>query len=146
MEFQLNYVAVLVAVVVNFFIGFLWYSVLFGKAWAKELGFDMSVKPAVGQMAKGMIFMVIGNFFMAYVFAHNIEAWTFVPGMDEMSVAVKILNAACFTWLGFYMPIDLSRVAWEKSFLEILLYKHRLSPYDAASGCNDFYGNVIRAK
>jgi len=115
MEFQINYVAVLVAVVANFFLGFLWYTPLFGKAWAKEMGFDMSVKATGGQMAKGLIFMVIGNFFMAYVFAHNIEAWSFVPDMDQMSANIKILNAAVFTWLGFYVPIDLSRVAWEKS-------------------------------
>ena len=76
---------------------------------------QMSVKATGGQMAKGLIFMVIGNFFMAYVFAHNIEAWSFVPDMDQMSANIKILNAAVFTWLGFYVPIDLSRVAWEKS-------------------------------
>ena len=37
-------VAVLIAVVANFILGFLWYTPLFGKAWAKEMGFDMSGK------------------------------------------------------------------------------------------------------
>jgi hypothetical protein len=115
MEFQINYVAVLVALVANFFLGFLWYTPLFGKAWAKEMGFDMTVKPTGGQMAKGMGFMIIGTFLMAYVFAHNIEAWSFVPGMNDMPVVGRILNAAVFTWLGFYMPVDLNRVAWEKA-------------------------------
>lgn len=111
---HINMVAVLVAVVANFVLGFIWYTPLFGNAWAKEMGFDTSVKPAGGEIAKGMIFMVIGNFFLAYVFAHNIAAWNYVPGMDEMSPALKIVNSTVFTWLGFYLPVDLSAVAWEK--------------------------------
>ena len=112
-EMNINMVAILVAVVANFILGFLWYTPLFGKAWAKEMGFDTSVKPAGGQIAKGMIFMVIGNFFLAYVFAHNIAAWNYVPGMDAMSPGIKIMNSTVFTWLGFYLPVDLSTVAWE---------------------------------
>lgn len=111
---HINMVAVLVAVVANFVLGFIWYTPLFGNAWAKEMGFDTSVKPAGGEIAKGMIFMVIGNFFLAYVFAHNIAAWNYVPGMDQMSPALKIVNSTVFTWLGFYLPVDLSAVAWEK--------------------------------
>ena len=114
-QLPISMTAILIAVVANFILGFLWYTPLFGKAWAKEMGFDMSVKPPAGVMARGMIFMLIGNFFMAYVFAHNNAAWSFVPGMDVMSPVVKILNASVFTWLGFYLPSDLTRVAWERS-------------------------------
>ena len=114
MELQINYVAILVAVVANFILGFIWYTPLFGKAWGREMGFDMTVKPSGGELAKGMIFMVIGNFLMAYVFAHNMAAWKFVPGMDQMPAIGTILNSAIFTWLGFYLPVDLGAVAWEK--------------------------------
>lgn len=114
MEIQINYLAIAVAVVANFVLGFLWYTPLFGKAWAKENGFDTSVKPASGELAKGMISMVIGNFLMAYVFAHNIAAWSFVPGMNEAPLVANILSSAIFTWLGFYVPVDLSTVAWER--------------------------------
>ena|SRR5580704_2819508 len=114
MEVHINMMAVLVAVVANFILGFIWYTPLFGKAWAKENGFDPSVKPTGGQMAKGMIFMLIGNFFLAFVFAHNIAAWGYVPGAKEMSVVSNVMSSTIFTWLGFYLPIDLSTVAWEK--------------------------------
>ncbi len=113
MEMHVNMMAILVAVVANFIFGFVWYTPLFGKAWAKEMGFDTSVKPPAGAMIKGMSFMVIGNFLMAYVFAHNMMAWTYVPGANEMSSTVVIMNSAIFTWLGFYLPIDLGTVAWE---------------------------------
>ncbi|HEX5170179.1 MAG TPA: DUF1761 domain-containing protein [Cyclobacteriaceae bacterium] len=114
-EMHINLTAVLVAVVANFFLGFIWYTPLFGKAWAKEMGIVMDRKPTGGEMAKGLIFMLIGNFFMAYVFAHNNAAWSYVPGTNEMSTAAIVMNATFFTWLGFYLPVDLSRVAWEKS-------------------------------
>jgi len=111
---QINYMAVLVAVAANFFLGFLWYTPLFGKAWAREHGFDTSMKPRSGELARGMIFMVIGNFFMAYVFAHNNAAWSFVPGADTMSTTESILSASVFTWMGFYLPVDIGVVTWER--------------------------------
>ena len=65
-------------------------------------------------MAKGMVFMVVGNFLMAYVFAHNMVAWSFVPGMDQMPKVGSVMNSAIFTWLGFYLPVDIGIVTWEK--------------------------------
>ena len=113
-ELPINYLAILVAVVANFILGFLWYTPLFGNAWAKEMGFDTTVKPSGGEMAKGMVFMVVGNFLMAYVFAHNMVAWSFVPGMDQMPKVGSVMNSAIFTWLGFYLPVDIGIVTWEK--------------------------------
>ena len=113
-ELPINYPAILVAVVANFILGFLWYTPLFGNAWAKEMGFDTTVKPSGGEMAKGMVFMVVGNFLMAYVFAHNMVAWSFVPGMDQMPKVGSVMNSAIFTWLGFYLPVDIGIVTWEK--------------------------------
>jgi len=115
MDIQINYLAVVVATVANFFFGFLWYTPLFGKAWAKELGLNPTGPPPAGALAKGMIMGLIGQFLMAYVFAHNNAAWSFVPGMSETPVVAKILSAAIFTWLGFYLPVDLNRVAWENA-------------------------------
>ncbi len=106
--------AILIAVVANFILGFIWYTPLFGKTWAREMGFDTSVKPASGELAKGMIFMVIGNFFLAYVLAHNIAAWSYVPGIKEMPAFSNIMSSTIFTWLGFYLPVDIGVVTWEK--------------------------------
>jgi len=110
---HVNYLAIVIATVANFFFGFLWYTPLFGKAWAKELGIVMPGKPPAGALAKGLIMNLIGNFLMAYVFAHNNAAWSFVPGMDQASTGSIIMSSAIFTWLGFYVPTDLNTVAWE---------------------------------
>ena len=116
---QINMVAVLVAVVANFVFGALWYMPLFGKAWAREMNIDMTgPKPPASVMIKGMTIMVIGNFLMAYVFAHNIAAWNPVTWGHSLpanySAMAMASAAAFFTWIGFYVPQDLSRIAWEK--------------------------------
>lgn len=114
MELKINILAILVAVVVNFIIGFIWYTPLFGKAWGKEMGYDPDMKPETSVLLKGMTFMVIGNFLFAWVFAHNIAAWSFVPGMEEMGQMQSALSAAIFTWIGFYLPSHLGATVWEK--------------------------------
>ena len=115
MELKINMLAILVAVVVNFILGFIWYTPLFGKAWGKEMGYDPNEKPEKSAMIKGMLFMVIGNFLFAYVFAHNIAAWTFVPGITELVDVTNAMMAAIFTWLGFYLPGQLGATVWEKN-------------------------------
>ena len=106
--------AIAIAVVANFVLGFIWYTPLFGKVWGREMGYDPNMKPPSSELMKGMFFMVIGNFLMAYVFAHNMAAWSFVPGISEMSAAQNACMAAVFTWLGFYLPGDLGSTAWER--------------------------------
>ena len=113
MELKINMLAILVAVVVNFVIGFIWFTPLFGKIWGKEMGFDPNMKPDKKVMIKGMVFMIIGNFLFAWVFAHNIAAWMFVPGMKEMSPLTNGVMSAVFTWLGFYFPGHLGSTVWE---------------------------------
>lgn len=113
---HLNILAIIITVIANFFLGFLWYTPLFGKAWAKEMKFDMSQKPPASAMVKGMVIMVIGNFFMAWVFSHNIAVWnpeTWGLGPSPMPKSASAIMAGVFTWMGFYLPIDLNTIAWE---------------------------------
>jgi MFS family permease len=114
MELKINIVAILVAVVVNFVLGFIWFTPLFGKIWGKEMGYDPNMKPDKKVMFKGMAFMIIGNFLFAWVFAHNIAAWLFVPGIKEMSTSTNAIMSAVFTWLGFYFPGHLGATVWER--------------------------------
>jgi hypothetical protein len=113
MELKINMLAILLAVVVNFVVGFIWFTPLFGKIWGKEMGFDPNMKPDKKVMFKGMVFMIIGNFLFAWVFANNIAAWMFVPGIKEMSPLSNALMSAIFTWLGFYFPGHLGATVWE---------------------------------
>ena len=129
-QLQVSIAAVLVAVVVNFILGFIWFTPLFGKAWAKEMGMDPNEKPDRGVMMKGMLFMVIGNFLFAFVLAHDIAAWGFVPGTSDMGPIGIILNSSIFTWLGFYVPGRLGATVWEKRSWKLTAIN---SGYDLAS-------------
>ncbi|MFT6866197.1 MAG: hypothetical protein ACJA08_001026 [Cyclobacteriaceae bacterium] len=115
-EININMMAILIVVVANFIFGFLWYTPIFGKLWAKEMGFDPNQKPQTGAMIKGMVFMVIGNFLFAWVLANNMSVWNPVTwGLppSDMSPMANASMAAVFTWLGFYLPVDIGAVTWE---------------------------------
>ncbi len=118
MEFNINIAAVLVAVAANFILGFIWYTPLFGKTWGKEMGYDTTVKPdgkvMAKVMAKGMAFMVIGNFLLAWVLAWTLAGWQFIPGAEKISPLMNAMNSSFFLWLGFYVPVHLGAIVWEK--------------------------------
>lgn len=113
--FQINVIAVLVAVVANFILGFVWYTALFGKPWMKEMGYDPNMRHDGKTMAKGMALMVIGNFLFAWVLAFYLAGWRLLPGGPaEFGALAFALNSALSVWIGFFLPVHLSRVVWEK--------------------------------
>jgi len=114
-----NMTGILIAVVASFVFGWIWYGPLFGKAWAKELGMSMDQKPSTGFMIKGMIIMLIGCFLTAWVLGSDGMAWRFVPGMQDASAIKFGFMGGFFTWLGFYLPQHLSRLAWESKSMKL---------------------------
>ena len=118
-QIKINFLAIFIAVAANFILGALWYMPLFGKIWAKEMNFDTSNKPKMSDMMKGMISMLVGNFLFAWVLAHNIAAWSFVPGTETLSPTANILMSAIFTWMGFFLPVDLGAIFWEKKSFKL---------------------------
>ena len=125
-ELNISMMAIGIAVVANFVLGFLWYTPVFGKIWGREMGYDPNPseeekKTMMGSMMKGMVVMLIGNFFLAYVLSHNIAAWDFVPGMEDMGKTGQLLNTALFTWLGFFLPTDAGTIFWEKRSVKLFL-------------------------
>ncbi len=119
MEFKINFAAVLVAVVVNFIFGFIWYTPLFGKIWGKEMGYDPNIKPDNTTMIRGLSFAAIGNFLFAWVLAWTLVGWQFIPGAEKISPLMNAMNSSFFLWLGFYVPVHLNGVAWEKKSWKI---------------------------
>lgn len=114
---HINFLAIAIAVIAHFVLGFIWYTPLFGKAWAKELGMPRDAKPPVSLLIKGMLLNVIGNFLFAWVFYHQMSVWMpetwGLPSIPEMTRNGMAFAAAMFTWLGYFVPIDLNSVAWE---------------------------------
>ena len=116
-EIQPNLPAVAIAVALNFFLGYVWYTPLFGKTWARELGLPADQPAKGGALAKGLLANVTGCFLIALVLGNNISAWTpSTWGIADATVSPisRALQAAFFTWLGFFVPPLLNGLAWEK--------------------------------
>jgi hypothetical protein len=116
--------AILVGILFNMVLGFIWYGPLFGKAWAKAAGVDMSNKPPTAQMVKSMLIMLVGAFLMIYCLSYNVEAWRTVmlgmhaagqmPGMDAKNIPIALaINSGAWTTVGYIVPLLLNQVAFE---------------------------------
>ena len=112
---EINVLAVLLATVAIFIIGMAWYAKLFVKPWAKEMGYDLNMRPSGRMMARNIALSVVGNFLFAWVFAFYLAGWRLLPGNpSELGTLAFALNSALSAWIGFFLPINLSRVVWEK--------------------------------
>lgn len=96
---------------------YVWYTPLFGKAWAKKMGFDPSEQPATPALIKSLLLTVLSVFLIALVLANNMAVWTpstwGIAGKDLPKYA-QALQAGIFTWMGFFLSNLLLGVAWEK--------------------------------
>jgi Protein of unknown function (DUF1761) len=113
---DINFIAIGIAVVANFFIGFVWYGPLFGKAWNRALGRAEDHAAQGGALAAGLVANVVGAFLIAFVLANNIGAWTPSSwGIKEAAYGPlsQALQAAFFTWLGFIVPPLVNGIVWE---------------------------------
>lgn len=111
----INYYAILSCVIAGMVFGFLWYGPVFGKIWAKGMGMSTD-KPDSKTMTRAMILQVIGLFLVSYVLAHTGQVWrpsVWGVGVDESSNLMWAFMSTFFTWLGFYLPMQFSKVAWE---------------------------------
>ena len=115
---DVNWIAVVIAMVVNIVLGFLWYSPKLptGKIWMRGVGLSEDHKPTPKQLGVAMTLMVLGSFFMMFVFHHTNLAYRDAYRLDEAAYSLTILDGvmgAVFTWLGFYVPVLWGSVAWE---------------------------------
>jgi Protein of unknown function (DUF1761) len=119
---QINVIAVLVATVASFILSMLWYAKLFMKPWAKEMGYDLNMRPSGKVMARNIALSLIGNFLFAWVFAFYLAGWRLLPGNPgEFGALAFGLNSALSAWIGFFLPMHLSRVVWEKHSWKLFL-------------------------
>lgn len=116
-DIPFNATALLAATVIGFFLSYIWYTPLFGKAWAKEMGFDPAEQPAMSALIKSLLLTVLSVFLISLVLANNMAVWTpstwGIAGKDLPKYAQALL-AGIFTWMGFFLSNLLLGVAWEK--------------------------------
>jgi hypothetical protein len=116
-EIAVNGWAVVVAVAACFALGSLWYGPLFGKAWAREVGFAEGWRPASGAVVRAVLLNLVGTFLAAFVLHHFVAVWRpstwgWQGGVDAAPVYYAVSGAG-FAWLGFVVPGLLDRVGFE---------------------------------
>ena len=104
-----SYVAVLLGGIAFFVLGAVWYSFLFQKAWAADMGIDMSggpAKPPVGPLA--------GTFVVSLIVAYVVEFWVRDQDLGYglcRGALVGLAMAAVVAQNGFFDPRP-NRLTW----------------------------------
>ncbi len=108
----INYLSVLIAAVVSFLLGGLWYNLLFGKTWERL----NRVKMGVGKPRWALL---LANFVIALIIA-----WTLAHTLIYAGAVTLIdgLFVTFFTWLGYFAVTTLGAFLWQgKPFRSYLI-------------------------
>jgi len=102
---EVNYLAVIVAVVVSMVVGFVWYSpFLLGNQWRKERGFTADEwKKAQKEAGKWYAVSAIFALITAYVLYHVMVMSMNFFDYPKLQTG---LTSAFWMWLGFVMPVQ----------------------------------------
>ena len=101
----INYIAILVASVVQFIIGAIWYTPVFGKLWGKIHGFDMHNPEVQKDMQKKMLPLLVVQFITTIVTTIVLAIFiAFLP------TSWNVYALAGFFWIGFVIPTQVSAV------------------------------------
>jgi hypothetical protein len=107
----INFIAVLLAALASFAIGWVWYSALFGKTWRRLAGLSLEDMKSMEMSPLGAsIGGILTALLMAYVLAHGIEfgnAYLNTGGIEGG------LQGAFWYWLGFAVPLTAGVYLWE---------------------------------
>lgn len=91
-EPTINYWAVLVAALAYWFLGAIWFTALFGKAWMAASG------TATEDIKKGAGLAYLGSFFMMFILGIVMSYWVDYYGAADFTSGAK---AGFWVWLGF---------------------------------------------
>ncbi len=100
---QINYLAIIIATVLQFITGALWFGLLFGKQWGEMHGFDKLSKEVQQKMQKEM-----GPFYGLQILMTLIT--TTVLAIFVANTSWNPFALAAFCWMGFVFPTEVSSV------------------------------------
>ncbi|MBN2134481.1 MAG: DUF1761 domain-containing protein [Acidobacteria bacterium] len=106
---KIPFLAIFLCGVVNLFMGFLWYNLLFLKPWKDEMKWTKKEEEAAQKKAiQSMVLSFIGSLIMGFILA-NLFA-----GLGIISIP-KALLAALLIWIGFEAISRLNAVLFERA-------------------------------
>ena len=102
---DLNYTAILVASVLQFIVGAIWYTPIFGRTWGKIHDFGNHTPEEQAQMKKNVWKLLLPQFLSTVV-----TTVVFSVLLMGMPSDWNIYGLAFFFWLGFMVPVQVSAV------------------------------------
>ena len=115
MTTDLNYLAVLVAALVFFLVGGVWYAAVFGKPWQNALSLnpDDTVR-AQQDFPKALAVWFLSGLIISFVLAN------FARALGAASFGSGVM-VGFWAWLGFALPLNLNSLAFEKRSPHVFL-------------------------
>ncbi len=113
--------SILVGAVVAFAFGALWFTVLFGRTWAKLMGFTadkMTAEEQAEAKKMGMTVPLILNFITNVIFV-SVVSYLF-PQLLAISF-YEFLKVLLIIWLGFSFPIYANSAIWERKSWKLVV-------------------------
>jgi len=111
---HVNYLAVLVAAITVFVLGWLWYSpFLFYKPWMRARGIDPAVAMAGAKMPAGkLVIELVRCIVLAYVIARFVALLGITSWMGAVHFGVML-------WIGFPVILLVGSVLWENTPVKV---------------------------
>jgi hypothetical protein len=117
----INVVAVLASTIAGAILGFTWYGVLFVRPWAREMEHAPDETGAGKRLTANLGITMIANLLFAWVLAFYLAGWKFIPGTAELGTLSFAINSALSVWIGFLLPVQLSRAVFERRSWRVFL-------------------------
>jgi len=115
MTTDLNYLAILVAALVFFVVGGVWYAGIFGKAWQRALNLNPDETARAQQdFAKALAVWFLSGLLISFVLSNLARAL----GAASFGSGVMV---GFWAWLGFALPLNLNSLAFEKRAPHVFL-------------------------
>ncbi len=102
----MNWLAIIVAAVVQMALGFLWYGPLFGKTWMSLMGISQQNIPS-GGMGKTYAWSALGSLVTAFVLSKVVIAM----GASSLGAGIVV---GFWIWLGFVATVTLGSILYER--------------------------------
>ncbi len=110
----INFLPIIVASLVSFGIGSLWYSpFLFGKEWMEGYGITPS------SIKNSSVFKSYGIQFIFTLITFSVLA--FIISMSEVRTSTDGAFVGLLLWFGFIIPSSLSALLWKKGTFTLFL-------------------------
>lgn len=123
---QFNILAILAATAVQFFVGAMWYTVIFGKRWGEIHGFNNLSKEVQEKMMKQM-----GPLYGVQLLFTLITSVVFSIFVTMLPSDWNPYGLAFFFWLGFTLPAQAGAAMFGGTEPKVLVEKVAIQAFGA---------------